>query len=433
MVSRISNGNDCLPDSLATLDYPVHIHWAGCGDMLKKSLPAITELRRLGARITFTDRISVDSVRQQPPQDCDFFDISNADGRRGLHELLREHPLTHIYAANWPDLHLATALKYSDNCYGGIIVIPKPLDTNFELIETVAGDAFPELKEKIFLHDHYRNKAVVGHMFDAFSKLKHYGEVTEFQFFLTEFRTIEEERRLKALANGVIFDLMSHLFALVQIFFTNRPYIAATITGSDVKDVAIRINQVARARYINCRLPHGVETFAAISLTLIVSYEDSHGESSERPIHGLLVAGKGVKPTQSVEADLKGMRFKFAMTHRAANLSTGSVNPPLADLDYITPGGETGFYLPVVHGLTQRPSGAMPDQKPLTFSELMTFSEARENALLLKKSLLKGSALTYYRPQESTLNEVISDCVRAGYLSHECLLRDEPTDIGYSG
>jgi hypothetical protein len=164
-----------------------------------------------------------------------------------------------------------------------------------------------------------------------------------------------------------------------------------------------------------------------------VNYKDAHGEVSERPVRGLLVAGKGLKPTQSVAADLKGMRFNFALGHRAANLSSGAINPPLADLDYIPSTGETGFYLPVVHGLTQRRGAGRMNKKSIRFSELMTFNEARENSSLLKQSIEKGSDLVYYRPQESTLNEVLSDSVRAGHLSHECLLRDEPTDIGYSG
>ena len=433
MSNKLTKANEALSltPEIMTLDTPIHIVWTGAGDMLKKSFQAIEELVRRGAKITFVDICDIDEVRQPPPPACEFYNITLPERRRMLRELLREQPVTHLYIATWPEFHLPMALKYADSCQGGMIVIPKPLDTNFTLIDTIASASLPGLAHKIFVHDHYRNKAVVGHMYDAFPKLKHYGEVTEFEFFLLEYRTIEQEQRLKALAKGVIFDLMSHLFALVQMFFIAPPHVAVSMSGATVQRIDIRINQVARARYINCGLPNDIETFAAISVTIIVRYKGNR-EIFERPIHGLLVAGKGVKPTQSVQADVKGMRFKLALGNRSANLSTGAINPPLADLDFISESNETGFYQPVINGLSQKRPEPKTSKRSGRFSELMSFAEARENSLLLQQSILKGSSLTYYRRQSSTLSEILSDCVRAGNLSADCLLKGEPFDIGYS-
>ena len=259
-------------------------------------------------------------------------------------------------------------------------------------------------------------------MYGAFPKLLNaYGEIKQFQFYLVEFRTIENEGRAKALKEGVIFDLQSHLISIVQELFLSEPWVACQLpNGQRVTEVSLHINQVARARYIKCEiLPDGAETFAAVDVTITVYHENGNIHD----IRGLLVVGKGIKPTQSVEADVKGMRFEFALSPRAANFADGRVNPPLSDLELIR--NETGFYEPIVSCLSQsRPNGD---------DRLLSFGEARENARGLREAIRLGrSNLSPYVRQVSTLREVLARCVSDGNLDKRWLPKEEFVDIGYT-
>src|SRR5438067_8614331 len=136
-----------------------------------------------------------------------------------------------------------------------------------------------------------------------------------------------------------------------------------------VRKVELRINHVARARYHHCDLNDGVETFAAIDLSVLVTYL----KNKTHEIRGLLVGAKGVKPIESVEADLKGMRYKFGSETRAGNLAQGTINPPLSDLAFIPP-AESGFFGPIVESLSYgRPPGGLTGGGPERRHRLMNF------------------------------------------------------------
>jgi hypothetical protein len=396
--------------------------------MLRRSFQAVLELQKHGAHLTFTDILEEKNIRQSPPPGCDYFNVSVPQGRANLRCLLRGAPLTHIYIANWPDVHLLTAVKYSENCPGGTIVVAKPLDTNFQLIETIGRGGFPGIQQKIFVHDHYLTKSVVERIFKAFPKLiGAYGEIQQFEFYLVEYKTIEDENRLDALKDGVIFDLMSHLVAVAQLFFLMGPRLATLQDARvQVTDVKVLIRQVARGRYIRCHLADNVETFAAVDLKVIVTYNNKRTHS----IPGLLVVGKGIKPTESVEADVKGIRLKFALNNRTANFSSGIINPPLTDLAVMRE-PETGFYRPIVTSL----SSHRPDRSVLTDDPpvLMNFEEARDNASFLKDVIELGkSNLVFYQAQQTTLRDVIARCVGAGSLDSRWLPVGEFSDVGYT-
>lgn len=413
-------------------DTPPHVLWTGCGAMLGRSCQALTVLRDQGATLTFTDVKELEEGLHEPPPGCEFLNVSTTAQRQELRKRLRRHPLTHIYVANWPSLHLLTAFKYSEACPKGPIVIPKPLDTNFQLIETVAANAFPAIAHQLFVHDHYLNKSVVTSIHDAFPSLvEEYGELRRVSFYLVEFQTIEDEGRLKALEQGVIFDLQSHLLSLLQLFFLTSPWPACRLrTGTEVSDTRVEITRVARARYIGCDLPDMVETFAAVELKIVVTYA---GRSEPHEISGLLVAGKGIKPTESVEADLKGFRLEFALGPRTANLADGTINPPLKDLDFVVT-RETGFYEPILYCLSHpRTELGLESGARRNGHRLLTFDEARRNASLMHEIRQKGEGnLVYYKRQTETLREVIARCVGAGNLNHEWLPKGEFSDIGYS-
>ena len=114
----------------------LHGLWSGCGDLFDKAADAIQEVRKLGVQLTFTDIIPRENLPVQPPAGTRFFNVSDPRRRGKLREYLHDKPLTHIYIANWPSIHLLTAFRYLDSCPGGAVIISKPLDTNFDLIET---------------------------------------------------------------------------------------------------------------------------------------------------------------------------------------------------------------------------------------------------------------------------------------------------------
>ena len=61
--------------------------------------------------------------------------------------------------------------------------------------------------------------------------------------------------------------------------------------------------------------------------------------------------GKGIKPSSSISAGLKGLRFEQELQSRSVNLIRNEVNPPLTDLPYVIK--EDGFSATIVNALTK--------------------------------------------------------------------------------
>lgn len=143
--------------------------------------------------------------------------------------------------------------------------------------------------------------------------------------------------------------------------------------------------------------------------------------------------GMGIKPTEKVEADIQGMRFKFATQSRAANFVQGTINPPLADLKYIGISKKIGFDAPIVQSLSHgRPRLGLGRQNKTTY-RLMNALEAQGNSRILREAIRLGAGnLSFYISQKSTLREVIAGCVSEGNLDSRWLPKGEFADIGYS-
>ncbi len=412
---------------------PPHILWIGCGDLLCRTIEALHQLcESYDAQLVFVDICDQEKVKQLPPCNASFFNVSKGDERFELRKYLWSQPLTHIFVANWPPQHLLTAFKFSEMCPGGQIIISKPMDINLPLIEAVASGAWPDITNKIFVHDHYRNKGAVEPMFQALPALINtYGRVRDFEFYLIECKTVEEEKRLEALNEGVIFDLASHLFAIVQLFFLDSPNVALIIPELALDSVSLEIRKVARARYANCQIENSnAETFAAVELTIIAHYsKPGNMHPLTYRIPGLIVVGKGIKPSQSIYAALKGLRFNLELQTRSVNLVRNEVNPPLSDLQFVSNNWqEDGFNAPIVTALShKRPSLEGSKEKILT---LMPFKHAAQNARYLGKSLRIASPLLYYSKGD-TLDAVMAKCVGAEYLDHRWLSSVGYSDIGF--
>ncbi len=410
-----------------------HILWIGCGDLLYRSIAALLELSTThAAQLVFVDIYDREQVKQIPPENASFFNVSRGDERYQLRKYLWSHPLTHIFVANWPPQHLLTAFKFSEICPGGQIIISKPMDINLPLIETVASGVWPDITNKIFVHDHYRNKGAIEPVFQALPNLIDiYGRVRDFEFYLIECKTVEDEKRLEALNEGVIFDLASHLFAIVQLFFLDSPNPALAIPELVLDTVSLEMRSVARARYANCQIENSnAETFAAIELKIIARYsKPGNKRTLTYRIPGLLVVGKGIKPSQSITAAMKGLRFNQELQTRTVNLVHNDVNPPLSDLQFASINWqEDGFNAPIVTALShERPRLESAKKKILT---LMPFKHAAQNARYLGEALRIASPLLYYSKGD-TLDAVMAKCVGAGYLDHRWLSSAGYSDIGF--
>ncbi len=412
--------------------------WVGCGDMYRRAHPALEHLQEEGARMTLVDVKEVGKIIVPPPGNARFFNISDARQRRIFHQSLIDHPATHIYLANLPHQHLPTAILLAGKCPDAQIVIAKPLDTNFLLIETIAnGVIWPGLLEHIFQHDHYLNKGVVEPLYQRFPELiTTYGRVKSFEGYLVEHRTIEDEGRLEALNTGVICDLESHLFALTQQFFLSAYHPALVLPDIVIKDIRLVINQVCRARYANCQLENeNAETFAAIAVSVIVEYRrindhpKNHSPREPIVIPGLLAAGKGIKPSSSIRAGLKGMRFNQELQPRAMNLTSNLINPPLNDLDHVAQ--ETGFHAPVITALSTRNGYSRTEAQKTTIPAVMSFRMAAQNAHYLHTALNMRSPLRSYK-KEDTLEQVLAQFVSRDELSPSWLPKEGYGDIGFS-
>lgn len=137
-----------------------HGLWVGCGDMFRRAIDAAKiVIATTDMRFSFVDVVKRDAVKQQPPDGCEFFNLSRQEELCRLYRYVMERPVTHIFIANLPPQHLMTAGIVGGMCPLAKIIIAKPLDTNLQLIKALAsGKIWPGLTERIFLHDHYRNK-----------------------------------------------------------------------------------------------------------------------------------------------------------------------------------------------------------------------------------------------------------------------------------
>jgi hypothetical protein len=402
------------------VEFP-HTLWIGCGDLLRRCVQGLQTLREShGGRLSFVDIVDADKVRGPVPVGADYFNIQARSERSRLRTHLQELPITHVFIANWAPHHLLTAFKFSELCNNGRIVLSKPLDTNFQLIKTVAGGGWTDLTEKLWVHDHYRNKAAIEPLYNLFPDLiDRYGELKPkgFEFYLVEHRTVEDEGRLDALNDGVIFDLASHLFAYVQMFLLEPPYPALQCPGKTLVGVRLSIDRVTRARYANCKIANqNAETFAAIELSVHVRYRLDKAPPSRKPekqcIKGLLVVGKGVKPSLNANAGLKGMRFHQQLQPRSVNVATNVISPLLQDAEAVSPAlpAEDGFNAPLVNALRNRREQQVLSGVPST----MSFSQAAENSLLLERAIKRGANNMFYYTATDTLSTVLSQCVHHG-------------------
>ena len=89
-----------------------HALWVGCGDMCRRSMGALTQIRKdYNAHLTFIDVRDVDKVKQAPPSGAAFFNIARPKELSSFRQHLSEQPASHIYIANLPHQHLVHGIS----------------------------------------------------------------------------------------------------------------------------------------------------------------------------------------------------------------------------------------------------------------------------------------------------------------------------------
>lgn len=382
-----------------------NILWIGCGDLFRRCKPALLTLAEEGAKIVAVDVLPPEQLRSECP--FTFFNLAAPEQAREFTELARSQPFEQAYIANLPHQHVLTAWEVARITEGGI-VIAKPIDIDLRLVTNVQTWPYDQAG-RIEVHDHYRNKGGVLLLKRILPDLiNRFGQVTRLRFFLVEPQTIEEEKRLEALECGVILDLMTHLFALLQLLFPIEERAREADRPSYSK---LQINQVARARYRHCQLAKvTAETFAAADVTLLWEFLNVSGRRVVRNIEGLLVCGKGVRPDKDLEQPLKGLEITFEGQSVWLDLSTHTISPTPRDLVAgVVHSTESGFNEPVLVGL-----GGGVGEDPF-----MAFPEAYQNAHLMDQAITLGNIELEYYDQKTTLWDIISQCCARGLLSHK--------------
>ena len=232
---------------------------------------------------------------------------------------LAQGPFDYLFVNNIPEEHLATAMYYGT--YAKRIVIQKPQDLNFPLIETfLESPGLRALLGKTAVHDHYRNKGVVPALFSQLpGLLARNGLFKRMMFFLTESKGVNDEyERAASLQCGMIQDLGVHTFDLVLETLLNVEQWQAGERDDQIQrriGGTIEIEKVAKYRQQSSILGDIVETIAAIDIHVTDEIEYPAGAKNARRFqHGfdvLIALGKGVSIEQGYPFDLKSVVIEF--------------------------------------------------------------------------------------------------------------------------
>ena len=234
--------------------------------------------------------------------------------------LLSKAPFDLVCVSNIPSLHLATALHFGT--YAKRIVIQKPQDLNYPLIEVIAeARGYEDFRSKTVIHDHYRNKSAFVALLEQLPMLmRRYGKFTKVMFFLTEAKSVSDEPdRAQSLECGMIQDLAVH-----QIDLMLECLLKATEFRFHEDDERINRRERGTIQIVNCIrmkdqtsiLGDHVETFAALDIRVseTLRFEDPSGRLLARYPHSfdvLIAVGKGIAIEQGVAKDCKAIVLEF--------------------------------------------------------------------------------------------------------------------------
>jgi hypothetical protein len=290
---------------------------------------------------------------------------------------------------NVPELHLVTALEFST--YARQIVIQKPQDLNFPLINTIAtARGYEDFRTKVKIHDHYLNKGAVIALLEVLADLHtDYGQFRRLMFFLTESKSVNDELdRAASLECGMIQDIGVHLLSLLLecismgVEWRDSPIserLHRRLSGK------VQILACSKLRMQNSILGDRVETFAVIDSKVIEKIEFLSGTSfaRQRPheFDVLIVVGKGLTVEQGVSGDLKVIVAEYERGYEAVvDLMTQGT---LGIQEYLPRGGQEinkhhgGLNRPLLLISPNPPEHALDGLGGLDYPQWQDFSSAQ--------------------------------------------------------
>ena len=308
----------------------------GSGDVTQKQLPAFKLLHDSGAEVLFADSWR-DGLGQLGSADwISGENLYEIDGReQELRNRIKEMGGADLIVVNnAPSNHLTTSLAFKNELsQDGRIVLQKPQDTNFPLVQTLNDpmnvSLYAEFMKRTFVHDHYRNKSVVPGLYSALaSAINTNGRITKMMFFVTEPTSmVEQQHRAHALKDGMIQDLAVHSFDifLETLIYSNlwqvRGEQYALRTGA-----RIDLLGTDTGFEIKTAFPRDCETFSAIDIEvtehLLMDVDrdgrpNGSGAPAENKIDVLFVQGKGVVRENGDDSPLKSVVVAFEDGHQA--------------------------------------------------------------------------------------------------------------------
>jgi hypothetical protein len=307
---------------------------AGAGDFTRKMKPTLVQYADQGVKILAMDIVDEPSGKAHLPDGTSFYNIQNVEQRA---QLLKLEPFDICLVANYPSVHLATALQF--DFFTERFIFPKPVDSHIQLLNTVKQGrerTFSTIVSKMLVHDHYRNKPLVARIKSLLPTLHgKYGFIREFRIYITERQSTQDEwQRRGTLDDGLILDLAPHAISVLMELLPKRLRWEGD-DGHSFERLDIRFNEVRgcyRARDNFCILKDGAETFGVIDLvgteTIDFLPKGDHEPIRLQPreFHILIVVGKGTSiDTAANGQDLKAIQMTFDGNDVFANFDTNAI------------------------------------------------------------------------------------------------------------
>jgi hypothetical protein len=313
----------------------------GIGDVAKKLGESLRRFGEMGVEVSAADIRDDPLGREVLPKGTRFYNWAKPrEEERLIHEGW-QRPFDYAYLANFPAVHIATALRL--DFIARKFIFSKPVDSNFDLVQTLHNElqhagALSQLVQRSCVHDHYRNKPLTtflrAHMIDLHRRN---GFLKRIQVYITEHQTIQDQYwRIASLECGMILDLAPHALSVIY------EIVPETLEWTDVQGHTFRrtarrveIVSCVRARDNSCML-HTLEseTFAAIHFRVFEDIEfiprgrrEVANKITGRPFDLLVVVGKGVSiQDRRDHRDLKAIEIEFDGQFVRGNFDTNAIS-----------------------------------------------------------------------------------------------------------
>ncbi|MEK7541666.1 MAG: hypothetical protein AAB533_02345 [Patescibacteria group bacterium] len=379
-----------------------------------------------------------------------YYNIHDWAAKEEFFKIGQAQPFDLGYDGAWPSVRIFNLCQFHRLCRYMISTKPVVPIKHYATFESLVGfDAaiedpdqqalmgvhgYEDLIAKTAGHDHYLNKPAVSAVLNNLSKLhSQFGRFFRVTIFITEQRDVnhkEEQKRIRALDEGMIPDLDTHGVMFIQRL-TPVGLIWQDSGGNYIKRQWRRILPIAcvRAQMKNAMCESDTACIAEYEVQeKLIIVDDQEGTPRKgavlRPssFHVLVVCGKGFRVENYTDRDLKAIEIAFQGQGQSTgiiDLGTNQVNQMLASvLGPDVPGPELR-----VHGGINLPMTVLADnwqdfsspRSSIRERDFQSVNLLFENMTLLKGTmeLTRSTGFPAYDSQE-LVHHFLSTHVKAG-------------------